>query len=146
MPKTIKEDSGVYLLEIYAKKSFTLDIKKFADAIFPVGYYYYSGSAQKNLQHRVNRHKSKNKKLFWHIDYLTTNKNIIIKNVLFLPGKEKEYECVLINSILKKFEAKYIVKGFGNSDCYTCPAHLLYSKTTIFSRLQENYNSLITSE
>ncbi|MFB6089230.1 MAG: DUF123 domain-containing protein, partial [Candidatus Aenigmatarchaeota archaeon] len=40
---------------------------------FQIGKYIYVGSAQNGIEQRVERHKSSDKKLFWHIDYLLDN-------------------------------------------------------------------------
>ena len=61
MLKIIKENSGVYLLEILASEPFTIELESLNSKILNPGYYYYSGSAQKYLEQRVERHQDENK-------------------------------------------------------------------------------------
>ncbi len=58
------------------------------------GKYVYVGSAQNNLLKRVKRHIKKNKKKHWHIDYLTTLNECVIKEVFYLE-KKKLFEDVI---------------------------------------------------
>ncbi len=48
--------------------------KNFERVFFEKGYYVYVGSALGTLSRRVHRHELKNKKLHWHIDYITPSK------------------------------------------------------------------------
>jgi len=65
---------GVYILLINVGKNLRLKIGSLGMINFVNGKYAYVGSAQNNLEKRVERHMSKNKKKFWHIDYLLGNK------------------------------------------------------------------------
>ncbi|HPN39145.1 MAG TPA: DUF123 domain-containing protein [Melioribacteraceae bacterium] len=96
-----------------------------------IGYYYYVGSAQKNLQSRIDRHKKKIKKIHWHIDNITTNINSDINNVFVFINAKKDFECELRDLIEHKFNLTHPIKNFGNSDCNKCFSHLLYSKNKI---------------
>ena len=127
MQRIIKTKSGIYILEIIAKKNFKLDIEKFQDIEFRKGYYYYVGSAQKNFYHRIKRHLSNNRENHWHIDYLLNSPTNKIKTIFALRNKPKEYECKLVNEMVKKFGLRFPAKGFGNSDCSICTSHLLFS-------------------
>ena len=131
MQKITEKNNGIYVLEIYAPVSFYLFIKKFANIKLKPGYYYYAGSAQKNLRHRILRHLKKNKIIHWHIDHLTSSGSAEIKNIFVLFGKSKSYECRLAQKISKIKNAEFILEGFGNSDCSNCPSHLLYSSKRI---------------
>lgn len=122
---------------MYAGKNFTAELKRFGSVKLSAGYYYYIGSAQKNLQQRIDRHLKKEKKLFWHIDYLTTNPSLSIKNIITFSHKEKSYECVLVNRLSMKYNLLYPIKKFGNSDCRNCESHLLYSKRPIIIERDE---------
>ena len=92
------------------------------------GYYYYSGSAQKNLKQRIERHRRKEKTIRWHIDYLTTHPQVQITNVFVFENAEKKFECELISLLKDKSALTNSIKGFGNSDCKTCDTHLLYGE------------------
>jgi len=87
---------------------------------FPRGYYIYTGSAKNGLEKRLKRHIRKDKKLFWHIDYLLEYGEIKDFRVYSKGG-----ECELNRKVLKRTKSKIILSGFGSSDC-RCPAHLLY--------------------
>ena len=89
---------------------------------FPRGYYIYTGSARSGLERRVERHLNKNKKHFWHIDYLLDR--ALIQRV-FLFTNCKFGECALNLKTLRKPGTKIIVPKFGSSDC-GCPAHLIF--------------------
>ena len=90
---------------------------------FEKGIYVYVGSAQNNLEKRIERHYSNNKKLWWHIDYFLKNRYTKIKKTLYkIAGKEQEHKLA--------FELNKIgipVEKFGSSDC-KCSSHLFKIK------------------
>lgn len=135
MHKITKPESGIYILEIFASTNFSIPHKKFNKITFPKGWYYYIGSAQKNLSSRIQRHLAKEKKLFWHIDYLTTINTNVIRNIFIVEQKEKMYECILTNIIVDELNLESKAIGFGNSDCTSCKSHLLYSKQKIYKKI-----------
>ena len=144
MLKIIKENSGVYLLEIFASEPFTIDLECFKDKTLNPGYYYYSGSAQKNLEQRVERHQNENKTIHWHIDHLTTIPSNRIKTVFLFNGALKNLECELISELLQNFKLRVGLKGFGNSDCKRCITHLLYCKKRLtHSHFIVRYQSIV---
>ena len=110
---------GAYLLVIEVSKPIKLKIGKLGVKEFPKGIYIYVGSAMNNLEKRIERHMRKNKKLFWHIDYLLSDSNVKIKEV-YVKESEKKEECE-IAKIISKLGTP--VLGFGSSDC-KCNAHL----------------------
>jgi Uri superfamily endonuclease len=126
VPKPI--NSGIYVLELFVTKGFNLHHNSLGKLLIPKGYYYYVGSAQKNLTQRIERHLKKYKKQHWHIDYLTCDNNITINNVYLLRDYSKKYECTLVNDLISKYDLHVIIKGFGNTDCNSCESHLLFSK------------------
>ncbi len=88
---------------------------------FKKGIYAYVGSAQRNMEQRVKRHLRKEKRLFWHIDYLLNSPNARIEKVFYSETGRGE-ECRVVTKIAEKGEA---VIGFGCSDCH-CQSHLLF--------------------
>lgn len=136
MLRTTKANFGIYLLEITAPSNFQIGIKKFSGADFPEGYYYYAGSAQKNLRQRLERHLRKDKKVHWHIDHLTTHPGLTISTVYIFNEEGKESESRLVSDLVEERLAGYSVDGFGNSDTKGSKTHLLYSPAKI------NYNHL----
>jgi Uri superfamily endonuclease len=122
--------SGIYTLLLFLPKQVTLDIGKLGKQRFPRGYYTYTGSAlgkgATSLKHRVARHLRKEKRKFWHIDYLLADGNVSVEAVIATETNEN-MECKT-NEYLKSIRgAKVQVKGFGASDCQkNCESHLLY--------------------
>lgn len=108
-----------YQLHINVKDDIEIEIGKLGRFKFLRGNYIYTGSAKKNIDARIARHiyKSKDKKLYWHIDFLLNNKNTEITNV----EKSDESECILN----QKTMGNIIIVGFGSSDCKNgCKSHL----------------------
>ena len=136
MQKIISDKKGIYVLEIFSPRTFTIQHKVFHHIKFKKGFYYYTGSGQKNLYKRIERHLKKNKKLFWHIDYITSLPFIKIFRVKIFPDMPKKFECILVNILTHNYEIIFPVKNFGNSDCRNCCSHLLYSKKKLnFNRM-----------
>jgi len=88
---------------------------------FEAGFYLYVGSAQRNLEKRLERHARKKKPLRWHIDYLSSRAQMI--GAVVAPGTKRQ-ECELAAELGEMFEPA--VPGFGASDC-RCPGHLFYT-------------------
>lgn len=137
-------NSGIYILEIYAKEEFFLGIKKFSDRTFFKGYYYYVGSAQKNLRQRLLRHVKKDKTVHWHIDHITTIQSNEVKSILLFKGAPKELECELANYLENNLKLDSSFKDFGNSDSNCSSTHLFYSKKKIdHNHLFSLYQSIV---
>ena len=115
-------DSGVYLLQLFlANKAEHVEVGALGKIEFPPGYYFYAGTAQKNLAARIKRHYSSDKKFHWHIDYLLDKALLENDFVFSLP---REGECFLAE-LLKENGGKILADGFGASDC-SCGSHLIY--------------------
>ena len=112
---------GSYALIAELNKGSKIKVGKLGLINFNKGYYIYVGSALNGLEARINRHLRKNKKIYWHIDYLL--KKAKVKEVFYKKGLKKE-ECVLAKEMGKHFMS---VKDFGCSDC-KCRSHLFYDK------------------
>jgi Uri superfamily endonuclease len=110
---------GIYLLLMRMKRDSFIKIGKLGKIKFKKGKYIYVGSAQRNLGKRIERHFKKQKRKFWHIDYLLSSKNIKIEKVFCFRGKKKT-ECKLAKEILKYGKP---ILNFGSSDC-GCKSHL----------------------
>ncbi len=118
-------DSGAYQILFKIESPQKIQIGKKGRFLFPAGFYIYTGSAMKNLQSRIKRHYSKNKKMHWHIDYLLKHAEILCIKVF--PSLKRE-ECKINRKTQKLSGAQNIVPGFGSSDCTQCPSHLTYFK------------------
>jgi Uri superfamily endonuclease len=113
---------GTYQLLIYLPKDTSIIVGKRGRFKFPRGHYVYTGSARNGLERRIERHLRKDKRHFWHIDYLLDF--AAIKKV-FLFTNNKFGECALNLKTLRRPGAKIIMPRFGSSDC-SCPTHLVF--------------------
>jgi len=115
---------GTYVLVLRLEEETHINVGKLGEFSFPAGHYLYVGSAQGGggLAARVARHRRAEKKLHWHIDYLTRRADII--DVWYLESP-RHLECVVAEAIAALPDAQVLVPGFGSSDC-RCPAHLFY--------------------
>lgn len=142
--ETFSPNSGIYVLAIEAKKPFKTGIKKYERLVFQPGWYYYAGSAQKNLRQRLARHIRKDKKIHWHIDHITTVPSNKVEHILLLKDAPKEIECELANYFEKQLKLDSSIQGFGNSDSNCSSTHLFYSKKKIdYSHLFSLYQSTV---
>ena len=109
-----------YVLFIKLYKNIQIIVGSLGKMNFKKGIYLYVGSAKKNFKSRINRHLLKNKRIFWHIDYLLSSKNAIIKEI-WITDKIKE--CNIAKLINKM--GYNSIKSFGSSDC-KCFSHLFF--------------------
>jgi len=111
---------GVYILFLRILDDVKLRVGGLGEIELEKGLYAYVGSAQNNLEKRLARHRSKAKRLRWHIDYLTASDKVIVESA-YAYELPKEYECRMAE-LLARISQK-AVRGFGSSDC-RCPGHL----------------------
>ena len=111
---------GSYILIIELPRDMEIQIGKLGRIKFQKGFYAYVGSAMNNLEKRIERHIRKEKKLFWHIDYLL--ENVHVREIIYTESSKRE-ECKLAKNLEKYFNP---VRGFGSSDC-KCNSHLFFS-------------------
>lgn len=109
---------GVYLLLIEVLQDVKLKIGALGELKFQKGEYVYAGSAQNNLNKRVERHLSNHKRMHWHIDYLLKDKRVEVKKVYYKKAGKKE-ECRMARFLNNTSIA---FKNFGSSDC-NCNSH-----------------------
>jgi len=106
-----------YQLLIKIKNDISLQIGKLGHFDFPAGFYVYTGSAKRNMDARLRRHYSLNKKPHWHIDYLLIHRDVEI----ITTRKSSAEECELNMWV----NGETVAKGFGSSDCrQKCSSHL----------------------
>jgi Uri superfamily endonuclease len=110
---------GIYVLIIQVDKNASVNVGALGKLTLEKGIYAYVGSAQSNLEQRIKRHLGKEKRLFWHIDYLLNDSAARIVKVLYKQADKTE-ECNLAKVIGEKGKP---VDGFGCSDC-SCKSHL----------------------
>ena len=112
------QNRGSYMLILYLSQERRIETGGLGEVFFRKGYYIYIGSAKKNLSQRINRHLSKRKSFFWHIDYLRNQADSCIA----LPIRSQadlEHEIAHGLSQITSWQ----VPGFGSSDC-SCASHL----------------------
>jgi Uri superfamily endonuclease len=80
---------ATYCLITQLNKNSTIKVGKLGEIDFKKGYYVYVGSALNSIDSRVWRHLSKEKKLFWHIDYLLNSPNATVKEVILERSPKK---------------------------------------------------------
>jgi Uri superfamily endonuclease len=115
-------NKGAYCLIIKLDNDKDIKINK-RTQFFKKGYYCYVGSALNNLDKRIERHKSQEKKMHWHIDYFLKHANIIdVKRFI----SDEKIECGLADKVNTISDDS--IKGFGCSDC-NCDSHLFLIKS-----------------
>jgi sugar fermentation stimulation protein A len=117
-----KLDSGIYIAVFYLPQRQKIAVGKIGRFVFQKGFYFYVGSAQRNLSARLERHSKKKKALRWHIDYISVKAEML--GAITIPG-HCELECQLAKKFGKMFELS--MPGFGASDC-RCGGHLFYAR------------------
>ena len=110
---------GVYVLVIEVDEDTRVNVGDLGRLIFKKGLYAYVGSAQNNLEQRVKRHLRKEKRRFWHVDYLLDSDAAKVVEVLHKQADKTE-ECTIAKVIGERGEP---IDGFGSSDC-TCKSYL----------------------
>ena len=91
---------------------------------FKKGNYIYIGSAKACIEARLRRHLKKNKKIYWHIDYLLKDERTQISKIWII---DKKVECQTAEVFCQDPTTEIIKKGFGSSDC-KCLTHLFFIK------------------
>jgi sugar fermentation stimulation protein A len=112
---------GIYCLFIHLPKDTHIEIGKLGRLFFPQGVYIYVGSALNNMEKRITRHKKKDKKMHWHIDYFL--QHATITNTLTIETQDK-LECS-IAQLISLIPRVQEIPHFGSSDCH-CTSHLFH--------------------
>ena len=112
---------GSYILLIKLNENKIIKVGKLGKLFFKKGFYVYIGSAMNNLEERISRHLSKDKRYHWHIDYLLEKAEIL---EIFIKENTIKEECKLANMFKEKLES---IRNFGCSDC-KCKSHMFYGK------------------
>jgi Uri superfamily endonuclease len=115
-------DTGSYALLMFNSRRSSIQVGALGEVEFKRGYYVYIGSAfgPGGVDARVRRHLRCDKKLHWHIDYLTRLAPVIQINYR-KESVRREHEWALALCAQSQFQIP--VPGFGSSDC-NCVSHL----------------------
>ena len=111
---------GSYILVLNLAEDTRLTVGRLGTLEFPAGLYLYCGSALNGLEARIRRHLSRDKKLHWHIDYLSAVTPVV--EVWWVVSEER-WECRWAQAITGQ-GGEVVARGFGSSDC-RCATHLL---------------------
>lgn len=111
---------GTYILILEVPNDIKIPIGRLGKIKFQKGFYAYIGSALSSLEERIKRHLRKDKRIYWHIDYLL--KKAKIKKIICMKSDKRE-ECKIARKLENNFHS---VKNFGSSDC-SCRSHLFFS-------------------
>ncbi len=122
-----KQLKGIYVLIIQLDAEVKIRVGALGTIAFLAGTYAYVGSAQNSLEQRVRRHLRKEKKLFWHIDYLLADKAANVTQVYYVAG-DKACECNIASLVAQKAAPIF---GFGCSDC-NCDSHPFHAESFHF--------------
>jgi len=119
---------GTYILDLEVSKRVNISTRQLSWDLL-AGFYLYFGSVRgvtsTSIQNRIIRHFNLKKSIFWHIDYLTTHKGVILHQAYYKTGL-KNTECQNLVNFSGEHSVRIIDK-FGSSDCRNkCGGHLLY--------------------
>ena len=116
---------GLYVLLLRLNIAVMLRVGALGEVTLPAGDYLYVGSARRGLRARIDRHRRREKRVRWHIDYLTTHPGCDLEDVLAFVDPAIT-ECELLRVVAAATGATAPVPGLGSSDCRSgCPAHLV---------------------
>lgn len=120
---------GIYVLLVSVGRDIEVDVGALGTLSFGKGLYAYVGSAQNSLEKRVERHLRKDKRRFWHIDYLLDNDAVEVVDVFWKEAGKCE-ECEVAGEL---DEMGVPIVNFGCSDC-SCVSHLFVLSDWEYSR------------
>jgi Uri superfamily endonuclease len=126
-------ERGTYVLVLKLTGGLILNVGSIGRIRFAAGYYAYVGSARRGMRARVARHLAREKKKWWHIDWLTTQAGVVPTAIA--STERIGLECRIASALSNR--ANLQVKGFGCSDC-KCGSHLFYfsDATTVSAALK----------
>lgn len=110
---------GAYCLVLAVPCGMKIEVGSLGKLAFEKGFYIYIGSAMNGIENRVERHLKADKKIHWHIDYLTTSGFVKIHKVYIKESFERE-ECQIAREVSSH---GLPIENFGCSDC-KCISHL----------------------
>lgn len=119
--ETEAQDRGAYLGIFRMRKRCHLDVGSLGNITVEPGYYVYVGSAMRNLDARMARHRRQRKRMHWHVDYLRAKAEVI--DILPVRSSQRQ-ECAIAAGAAALMTP--VQPGFGCSDC-GCGTHLFFA-------------------
>ncbi len=115
---------GVYLLVLHLPEARVLGVGALGRRDFPAGWYLYVGSAHGpgGLDARLKRHRSLEKRMRWHVDYLRAAAEWA---EAWTASLSADRECEWARRLMDAPGAEVPVHGFGASGC-RCASHLVH--------------------
>jgi len=115
---------GTYVLVLTFSRRLDNVVGRLGTLAMQPGFYVYVGSAfgPGGLAKRVGRHARSEKKLRWHVDYLTT---VATLDEVWYTVDEARCECQWADALKQIRGAMVPLEGFGSSDC-RCRSHLFF--------------------
>jgi len=115
---------AAYALVMWLDEDMVLRVGALGEVLFHRGCYVYAGSAIHGMASRVAHHIRHDKRLHWHVDYLTRKLRIV---AAWCDPGEGANECLWSHRLAGLRGANRFPRGFGSSDC-RCPGHLVYMR------------------
>lgn len=115
---------GCYLLLLCLDEGREIEVGKLGRFWFSRGYYCYTGSALGGVEQRLRRHRSRRKRMHWHVDHLAGEAR---GELAFILPSEDKLECP-VNSLVTGLADSQPARGFGSSDC-SCYSHLSFFRS-----------------
>jgi Uri superfamily endonuclease len=118
---------GTYTILVRCKGASFSTFGKLGRARLRKGHYLYTGSAlgsgAVSLEGRLERHMRRQKRLRWHVDYLTSRRDCNVTGAVYVVSNSR-LECRVNSSISKELDVRPVLLKIGASDC-KCNGHLL---------------------
>lgn len=112
---------GSYVLLLSLNAEAEIVVGRLGPFLLAPGLYAYCGSGLAGVDARIARHKRREKKLHWHIDYLLQRVDLV---GVWIFRSEQRLECTLAAILANLPDASIPVPRFGSSDC-RCRSHLI---------------------
>jgi len=118
---------GTYTIVVRCERASYCIFGKLGRASLRKGYYLYTGSAlgrgAVSLERRLERHMKPQKRLRWHVDYLTSRPYCNVTGAVYVVS-DRRLECKANSSLSKELDVSPVLLKIGASDC-KCNGHLL---------------------
>jgi len=114
---------GTYVLVLRSSSTRTIRIGRLGKLQLQLGWYVYVGSAfgPGGLRARVDHHRGRARRPYWHVDYL--RRYTRLESVWYCCGVRCEHEWAAAIGAMPG--ATMVQQGFGSSDC-RCETHLYW--------------------